>query len=178
MQRPAPTAAGEERRPAAILAIYSWDMVLALLALLGALAAFGGRAAVGGRTVSVSLGEQVLAAVESASFAALLIILATLLTRRQRWVRRAQMATLVIAIALGAVSLLLSALLPGQGLQASALTAVLVLVVDAAALVAMTGPRVVAWYDGRDGSTPRYVAGTMWFWAASGAVLIVLQALR
>src|ERR1035437_7483625 len=37
-----PTQAEEERRPGAILVIYSWDMLLALLALLGALAAFDG----------------------------------------------------------------------------------------------------------------------------------------
>ncbi len=178
MQSPAPTTKQEERRPAAILAIYSWDMVLALLALLGALAAFGGQATVGSRTVSVSLGEQVLAAVASASFAGLLIILATLLTRRRRWVRRAQMATLVTAIALGALSLLAGALVPGQGLQPSALTAVLVLVVDAAALLALTGERVIAWYDSSEGRTPRYLSGTLVFWAASSVVLVILQALR
>ncbi len=178
MQSPTPAGTDEERRPAVVLAIYSWNMVLALLALLGALAAFGGQATAGSRTVDVSLAEQILAAVESASFAALLIILATLLTRRQRWVRRAQMATLSIAIALGAVSLLVAALLPGQGVQASALTALLVLVVDAAAIVALTGQRVAAWYAGRDGRMPRYVGGTIVFWAASSAVLIVLQALR
>lgn len=178
MQSPAPTTATEEeRRPASILAIYSWDMLLALLALLGALAAFGGQATVGARTVAVGLGEQILAAVESASFAALLIILATLLTRRHRWVRTAQMATLAIAIALGAVSLLLAAVVPGQGLQSSALTALLVLVVDAAAIVALTAQRVVAWYH-QDGAMPRYISATIAFWAVAGAVLIVLQTVR
>lgn len=178
MQSKAPTAAGEERRPAVILAVYSWDMLLALLALLGALAAFGGQATVGDRTVTVSLGEQILAAVESASFAALLIILATLLTRRQRWVRRAQMVTLATAIALGAASLLVAALVPGQGLQlASALTALLVLLLDAVAIVALTGPRVVAWYNTGSG-IPRYISGTLGFWALSGTVLILLQAFR
>jgi hypothetical protein len=178
VQSPAPTTATEEeRRPASILAIYSWDMVLALLALLGALAAFGGQATVGTRTVPVGLGEQILAAVESASFAALLIILATLLTRRHRWVRVAQMATLAIAIALGAVSLLLAAVVPGQGLQSSALTALLVLIVDAAAIVALTAQRVTAWYN-QGGAMPRYITGTIIFWAAAGAVLIVLQTVR
>ncbi len=178
MQSPAPTATEEGRRPATILAVYSWDMLRALLALLGALAAFGGQATVGSRTVSVGLGEQILAAVSSAAFAALLIILATLLTRRQRWVRTAQMVTMATAIAVGAVSLLLAAVLPGQGLQASALTALLVLVVDAAVIVAMTGPRVVAWYTEAETRVPVYISGTIAFWAASSAVLIVLQALR
>jgi hypothetical protein len=178
VQSPVPTTTTEEeRRPAAILAIYSWDMVLALLALLGALAAFGGQATVGSRTVGVSLGEQILAGVESASFAGLLIILATLLTRRHRWVRTAQMATLAIAIGLGAVSLLLAAVVPGQGLQASALTALLVLVVDAAAIVALTAQRVAAWYN-QAGSMPRYISATIIFWASASAVLIVLQSLR
>ncbi len=178
VQSPAPTAAEEERRPAAILAIYSWDMLRALLALLGALAAFGGQATVGSRTVNVTIGEQILAAVSSASFAGLLIILATLLTRRHRWIRIAQIVTLGTAIAIGAVSLLLAAVLPGQGVAASALTAVLVLVVDAAAIVAMTGQKVVAWYNLRESRIPAYITGTIAFWAASSAVLIILQALR
>jgi hypothetical protein len=177
VQSSAPTTTEEERRPASILAIYTWDMLLALLALLGALAAFGGQATVGNRTVNVSLAEQVLAAVESASFAALLIILGTLLTRRQRWVRVAQMATLGIAVVLGAVSLLLSAVLPGQGLQVSALTALLVLVVDLAAIVALTAPRVTGWYN-VSGRVPRYITATIGFWAASSAVVILLQSLR
>ena len=178
MQSPAPIATEEERRPAAVLAVYTWDMVRALLALLGALAAFGGQATVGNRSVNVTLGEQILAAVSSASFAALLIILATLLTRRQRWVRIAQIATLGTAIAIGATSLLLAAVLPGQGLSTSALTAVLVLVVDAAVILAMTGQRVVAWYNLREARIPVYITGTIVFWAASSAVLIVIQALR
>ncbi len=178
MQSPAPTATEEERRPLAILAVYSWDMVLALLALLGALAAFGGQVTVGNRNLTVSLGEQILAAMSSASFAALLIIHATLLTRRQRWVRTAQIATLGAAVVIGGVSLLLAAVLPGQGLQASALTAVLVLVVDAAAIVAMTGQRVIGWYNVSDRRVPAYVSATVLFWAVSSAVLILLQALR
>ncbi len=168
----------EGGRPGAILAIYSWDMLRALLALLGALAAFGGQATVGNRIVNVGIGEQILAAVSSASFAGLLIILATLLTRRHRWVRIAQIVTLGTAIAIGAISLLLAAVLPGQGLQASALTAVLVLLVDAAVIVAMTGHRVVAWYNLREARTPSYISGTIAFWAASSAVLVVLAALR
>ena len=162
----------------AIILVYSWNMLLALLALLGALAAFGGQATVGSRTVDVSLAEQILAALSSAAFAALLIIMATLLTRRHRWVRIAEIATLGTAIALGAVSLLLAAVLPGQGLSASALTALLVLVVDAAAIVAMTGPRVQAWYAVGGVRAPRYISGTIVFWAASSAVLVLLQALR
>ena len=82
------------------------------------------------------------------------------------------------AIAVGGVSLLLPAVIPGQGLQASALTGLLVLVVDAAVIVAMTGQRVVAWYSLREARMPGYISGTIGFWAASSAVLITLQALR
>ncbi len=177
MVTPVP-AADDERRPGAVLAVYSWDMLLALLALLGALAAFGGQATVGNRTVGVSALEQVLAGVSAAAYAAVLIILATLLTRRQRWVRRAQMTTFATAIVLGAISLLVVAFVPGQGIDTGRmLTAALLLVIDAIVLVVLTGPRIVAWYDG-PGPIPRYIAGTLGFWAASSAVLVVIQALR
>jgi hypothetical protein len=177
VQANAQSETDEEKRPAVILAIYSWDMLLAILALLAALAAFAGQATVGNRTVNVSVGEQVLAAVSAASLAALLIILATLLTRRQRWIRRAQITTFATAIALGAASLVV-ALLPGQGLQAvSALTSLLLLLLDAIAIVALTGQRVVAWFN-TGVAMPRYISATIGFWAASSAVLIVIQALR
>jgi hypothetical protein len=177
VQTNAQTEAGDEQRPAIILAIYTWDMLLALLALLAALAAFAGQATVGSRTVSVSIGEQILAAVSAASLAGLLIILATLLTRRQRWVRYAQIITFVTAIIIGATSLLV-ALLPGQGLQAvSALTSILLLLLDAIAIVALTGRRVVAWYNAGV-AMPAYISATIGFWAASSVVLTVLQALR
>lgn len=177
MQAKAHTETDEEKRPAVILAIYSWDMLLAILALLAALAAFAGQATVGSRTVNVTIGEQILAAVSAASLAALLVILAILLARRQRWVRRAQIMTFATAIVLGAASLLV-ALLPGQGLEAvSALTSLLLLLLDAIAIVALTGQRVVAWYNAGV-AMPRYISATIGFWAASSAVLIVIQALR
>jgi hypothetical protein len=178
VQSPAPAAADTDKRPALILAVYTWDMLLALLALLLALSAFGGQAAVGSRTVNVSIAEQVLAAVSAASLAGLLIILATLLTRRQRWVRQAQMITFATAIVLGAASLLVAALVPGQGLQTVyALTSILLLLVDALAIVVLTGERVLAWYSTR-APMPRYISWTIAFWAASSVVLILLQALR
>ena len=178
MQTPAPAAADKEQRPALLLAVYSWDMLLALLALVGALTAFGGAAAVGDRTVSVSIGEQVLAGFSSASRAALLIIIATLLTRRQGWVRRMQIAAYLVAITLGSLSVLLEAVLPGHGLAATyILSSVLVLLIDVVAIVVLTGPKIVAWYAG-DAPPPRYITGTLGFWLLSGLVLIALQALR
>ncbi|MBJ7609848.1 MAG: hypothetical protein JF887_10540 [Candidatus Dormibacteraeota bacterium] len=181
MQRPAPTAAADddEKRPVIILAVYSWDILLALLALLAALAAFGGQATVGTRTVNVGLGEQILAALSAASFAGLLIILATLLTRRQRWVRRAQIAALTTAIVLGAAGLLVAGLIPGQGLElVNALTSALLLLVDALVIVALTGQRVLAWYNASGSAMPKYISGTIAFWGLSSLVLIVLQAAR
>ncbi len=161
-----------------MLAIYSWDMLLALLALLAALAAFGGQATVGNRAVNVSTAEQVLAGMSAAAYAALLIILATLLTRRQRWVRRAQMATFTTAIVLGAASLLVLALVPGQSVETPRmLTALLVLLIDGIALMLLTGQRIVEWYS-TPTPIPRYITATLGFWALSGAVLILLQALR
>lgn len=178
MQSNADSEAEKQQRPGVILVIYSWDMLLALLALLAALAAFAGQATVGSTTVSVTLAEQVLAAVSAASLAGLLIVLATLLTRRQRWVRHAQMLTFATAIVIGAASLLVAALVPGQGLQAvSALTSILLLLLDAIAIVALTGERVVAWYNAGV-AMPRYISATVAFWAASSVVLIVLQAFR
>ena len=178
MESPAPTAAEKEQRPALLLAIYTWDMLLALLALIGALTAFGGSAAVGDRTVSVSVGEQVLAGFSSASRAALLIIIATLLTRRQRWVRRVQIAAYLVAIGLGGLSVLLEAVLPGHGLAATyILSALLVLLIDVVAIVMLTGAKIAAWYT-VDAPPPRYIIATLGFWLGSGLVLIALQALR
>lgn len=161
-----------------LVAVYSWDLILALLAILGALAAFGGQAAVAGRTVDVSVAEQALAGLSAAAYAALLILLATLLTRRKRWVRLMQIATLATAIVLGGASLLVAFTLPNQGLDpARALTSLLVLLIDAAVIVVLTAPRMVAWYAA-GGPPSRWVVGTLGFWAASGAALILLQAVR
>lgn len=178
MQTPAPTAAETEQRPALLLAIYSWDLLLALLALVGAFTAFGGAAAVGNRTVSVSVGEQVLAGFSSASRAALLIIIATLLTRRQRWVRWMQIGAYLVAILLGGLSVLLEAVLPGHGLAAGyILSAALVLLIDVIAIVVLTGPKIAAWYT-VTARPPKYLTCTLAFWLGSGLVLIVFQALR
>lgn len=170
--------ADDERRPSLVLAIYSWDMLLALLALLAALASFGGEATVGARTVSVGVGEQVLAGVSSGAYAALLIILATLLTRRHRWVRRAQLTTFASAIGLGALSLLLELVLPGHGVALQyILTALLVLLLDVTAMVILTGSSIVQWYR-NPGPMPRYITGTLGFWVLSSLVLVALQASR
>ncbi|MHB8718806.1 MAG: hypothetical protein ACYDAC_07945 [Candidatus Dormibacteria bacterium] len=175
--RPGPP--DEEARPGVLIAVYTWDLLLALLALLEALGSFGGEATVGQRTVAVGAGEQVLAGLSAASLGALLIIIATLLTRRRRWVREAQIAVFVAAIVLGGVSLLLDALLPGHGVQTPyILTSLLYLIIDALAIVALTGGRVAAWYVERDGRAPWWVTYTLGFWVLSSVALTVLQVLR
>src|SRR5215472_4634728 len=97
--------AADQRRPAAVLIVYSWDLLRAILALFGVLASFSGGVAVGTRQVALALPVQIVAALSSAAFAATLMIVASLLTRRRLWVRRVQMVTLGAAIGLAALSL-------------------------------------------------------------------------
>ena len=173
------SGAGEERRPLAIVAVYTWDLLLALLAFLAALGSFAGQATVGGRDVGVGVGEQVLAGLSAASLAALYVIVATLLTRPLRWVRIAQIAIFAASILLGGLSLLLEAALPGHGVEVQyVLTSVAFFIVDALAIVAFTGGRVVTWYAERGGRAPWWVSGTLGFWVLSSLALTLIQALR
>ena len=55
-----------------------------------------------------------IAAVSSASYAATLIIIAALLTRKRAWVRQTQIGTLGTAIALAAISVVVGAIV-GNG---------------------------------------------------------------
>src|SRR5947209_3281122 len=97
---PVRAAQEEERRPALLLAVYSWDMFLAILAIFGALAPFAGQVALGPRQLEVPLPLQVVAALSSAAYAGVLIIIASLLTRRYRWVQRLQIVTMGLEIAI------------------------------------------------------------------------------
>jgi len=113
------TSRGDEQghRPGAVLFVYTWDLALAILALFGALASFAGGVATGsGRTATLPLGVQVIAAVSAACFAATLIIIASLLTRKQAWVRLTQIGTLASAIALAAISVVVGAIV-GNGVD-------------------------------------------------------------
>lgn len=165
-----------ERRPAAVLIVYSWDLVLAILAVFGALAAFSGGLAVGATaSVGLPLPVQVLAALASASYAATLLIVASLLTRRSRWVRTMQMATLAIAIALAGLSLLLG-YATGRTIELGGLLGtVLFMLFDALAIVIMTERRITAWYT-EDARTPRYLLATLAFWSISECAFVVLAA--
>lgn len=168
---------GDAPRPAVLLFVYTWDLILAILAVFGALAPFaGGVPSTAGQPRQVPLPVQILAALSSAAYAAILIIVASLLTRRRRWVRVAQMSVMAVEIPLAAVSALVLWLI-GAGLPvASLLLAILFVLVDALTIVLMTERRVVDWYV-EPGSPPGYAIGTLAFWAASGCAVIVFQAL-
>ncbi|MFN2568414.1 MAG: hypothetical protein ABR564_02290 [Candidatus Dormibacteria bacterium] len=169
---------GEGRRPGAVLFVYSWDLLLALGAIIAALAAFGGGLSVGDQTVDVPVPLQIGSALRSAAYAAALIIVATLLTRRLRWVRQAQMVILALAIVLIVISLVTGRVIGKHGADYPVLLGnVLFVLIDATAIVVMTGRRVREWYQG-PGDVPVYVRGTIAFWAAASAALLVLQAFR
>ncbi len=116
-----------------------------------------------GGTASLPLAAQVIAAVSSASYAATLIIVASLLTRKRAWVRQTQIGTLGTAIALAAISVAVGAIV-GNGVDATGLVVTLIFVLlDALAIVIMTERRVVSWYD-QTATIPVYV------WATLGAL--------
>jgi hypothetical protein len=167
----------QERRPRALLFVYTWDLALAILAIFGALAPFAGGVATGtGGTASLPLAAQVIAAVSSASYAATLIIVASLLTRRRTWVRQTQIGTLGTAIALAAISVVVGAIV-GNGVDATGLIVTLIFVLlDALAIVIMTERRVVSWFD-QTATIPVYVWATLALWIGGSIMIIVLAAL-
>jgi hypothetical protein len=171
------SSAGEQesaRRPVSLILVYTWDIVRAIFALLGALAAFADQVSVGGRVITQSTGAQIVAAVASASLAASLFVIGTLLIRRSAWVRRAQIVILAMdaAIALGSVGVYeLSA--HAFDLPPLLITALFSLV-DLCAVTAMTSPRVSAWFR-EPGPVPLYVGGLIAFWAATSVALVLLR---
>ncbi len=166
----------EAQRPTALLAVYSWDMLSAIVAIFEALAPFAGGVAVGPRTLALPVVLQVLGALSSAAYAALLIIVASLLTRRMRWIRRVQMLAMGVDIALVAVSLA-AAFAEGTADTVALLVGILIMLFDLLAIVVVTERRIAAWYV-EDARIPRYVTGTLGFWVASSAALIVVDAIR
>lgn len=167
----------QERRPGAVLFVYTWDLALAILALFGALAPFAGGVASSAGVKPLPLAAQIIAAVSSASYAATLIIVASLLTRKRTWVRLTQIATLATAIALAAISILASAV-AGNGIELTPLLVTLFFVLlDALAIVVMTERRVVSWYD-QVASIPVYVWATLVLWVGGSAMIIVIDAIN
>lgn len=168
---------GTARRPTALLLVYTWDVVRGIIALFGAVAAFGSDVSVRGRVVHVSVAAQILLALASASLAAALFVVGTLLTRHRAWVRRAQIVVLLMAAAMALGSVAVDQLTAHAGLDPAPLLGVaLFSLVDLCAVVAMTAPRIAAWFK-EPGPVPLYVGGLIAFWAATSVAFVALRAL-
>jgi hypothetical protein len=171
---PSPTQETEQRRPTMVLLVYSWDLVLAILALFGALAPFAGGLAIGKGAVNLPLGVQIFVALVSAAYAVTLIIVASMLTRRYRWVRLVQIGIFAVAIALIAISIAVG-YATSIGIDTAALLGNLLFVlVDVLALLLMTERRIAEWYS-EPAAVPRYLLGTLGFWAAGSCAFVALE---
>ena len=163
------------QRPWLVLIVYTWDLLIGIVAIFGALAAVGGKVTVGARTLTLPLPLQVLDALSAAAFAATLIVVATLLTRRNRWIRWVQIATLATAVSLLALSVVLGE--ARGGIETLALlVSLLVILLHLAVIVVMTERRIRDWYA-EPGRASRYVLATLAFWAASNLALLLVAAL-
>ena len=168
--------ARQEQRPTLVLLVFVWDMLSAILAVFEALAPFAGGVAVGARQEEIPLGIQVVDALSPAAFAAILITLASLITRRQRWIQRVQILTFALAIVLQGLSLAVAYARGGVD-AVPLLTTALIMLIDLLAIVVMTERRITAWYV-EPARVPRYVSGLLIFWVASYVALIALAAVR
>ncbi|TMD07643.1 MAG: hypothetical protein E6I76_01890 [Chloroflexi bacterium] len=171
---PRSSAGDAERRPTALLLVYTWDLLRAILALFGAVAAFGD-VSIGNRIVHVSTVAQVLTALAAASLAAALFVVGTLLPRHAAWVRRAQVVVMVMDIAMIWGSVLVYEVAARGGIDTTPLFgAAIFSLIDLSALFAMTGPRVRAWFT-EPGPVPLYLGGLIAFWAATSAAFVLLR---
>ena len=164
-----------EQRPWPVLIVYTWDLLIGIIAIFGALAALGGKITVGARTVALPLPLQVLDALSAAAFAATLIVVATLLTRRNRWIRRVQIATLATAVSLLSLSVVLGEARGGIATLAL-LVSLLIILLHLGVIVVMTERRITDWYA-EPGPPPRYVLATLAFWAATNLALLLVEAI-
>lgn len=174
LQTPRAPDRSDELRPASLILMTSWDMVLACLAALEALAAFSGQREVNGRVVDVATAVQIFSALAAAALAVALFLIGTvLITRRQRWVRRAQMIVLIMAVVLTGVSVAVK-LVTDQSARdlATVLVSTVVVLIDLLVVVVMTAPRIRVWFD-EEGETPIYLGGLIAFWAATSAAFFV-----
>ena len=164
----------EDRRPAALVLVYTWDIVRAILALFAALGSFSGTRRQNGRDVSVPITVQILQALAAGALAIALFLIGTLLTRRAAWVRRAQWIVLVMAIAFNAVTVTVSMVTDetARDLTTGLVSALLVLV-DLLVVAVMTGPRMKRWFND-PGVVPTYIGGLIAFWAAASGAFFVL----
>lgn len=172
----APTPTAEPRRPTALLVVYMWDVLRAILAVFAAIAAFGGAVEVGDQVEPVPVAIQILLAVSSASLAGLLLVIATQLTRRQRWVRRAQLWVLGLSAALVVLSVGIA--LRRGGVPAYLLLSnLLFLLIEGVVVLALTGARMSEWFV-RSAPSPRWMTASVWFWAITAAVATIALGLR
>jgi hypothetical protein len=146
----------EAERPTALFVVACFDALLAVLAILIALAPFGGAVQVAGKTISLALPLQILLAVDGALYAACVITVMVTLTRHDRWVRRTQIGLLALPIAILALSALLEQLIHHDLGAPQILASLLVALLDALVILAMTGRRVVFWYA-RSAPSPTWV---------------------
>ena len=170
---PRSSAGDAERRPTALLLVYTWDLLRAILALFGAVAAFGD-VSIGNRVVHVSAIGQVVTALAAASLAASLFVVGTLLPRRSAWVRRAQIVVMLMDIAMICGSILVYEV-AARSLDTTPLFgAAIFVLIDLAAVYAMTGPRVRTWFT-EPGPVPLYLGGLIAFWAATSVAFVLLR---
>ena len=170
------TSVPDEKRPTSLLLIYTWDILLAIGALIEVFAPFSGGVEVNGKTVDTPLVVQILVAISNAAFAGALILIGTLLTRHDAWVRRAQIVVLSMAGGIRLVSFVIDSA-TGRSLDVGGLLGILVIVlIDVLAIYALTSSRVVAWF--RDpGPVPVYIGALVAFWAAVSVAFVALRSL-
>lgn len=168
--------ATQEERPTLLLVVFAWDMLSAILAVFEALAPFAGGVAVGAQQQEIPVGVQVLEALSPAAYATVLIILASLITRRHSWIQRIQIRTFVLALVLQGTALVIAIVRGGIDLV-PVLTTLLVMLLNALAIVVMTEKRVKAWYT-QAMPAPRYMTGTLGFWLATYVALLIVAAVR
>ncbi|HVC05339.1 MAG TPA: hypothetical protein VND88_11760 [Candidatus Acidoferrales bacterium] len=165
----------QEHRPGAVLYVYTWDLILVILALLVTLAPFAGAVQSSSGAQPLPFYAQVIEAVSSAAFAATLIILAALLTRRYAWVRIVQIGTLVTHITLAIISEIVLAISGNSAGVPGLLGTLLFVLLDGLAILIMTDRRVVTWYDQR-AAIPVYAWAVLVLWVGGSALNIVLDA--
>jgi hypothetical protein len=170
---PAPTDADEERRPTSLLLVYTWDLVRSILVFFVAFAAFSGGTDISGRTVQLSTAVQILLALSSAALGAVLLLIGMLLTRHAAWVRRAQITVLGMMVGIGLASFAVVQARSGFHVE-QLLGTLLLALIDLAALFAMTGRRIAAWYREPPRQVPMYIGGLVAFWAAVSTAYIVI----
>jgi hypothetical protein len=151
-------------------------MLSAILAIFEALAPFAGGIALRTGRSEIPVGIQLLDALSPAMYAAVLILIASLLMRRQRWIQQAQIFTLSAAVLLQGIALAVTAV-RGEIDVVPVLTTVLIMLFNALAVMVMTERRVRIWYTEQT-RTPRYIPASIALWMASDVALIVVAGLR